>query len=245
VIAEFISYSRNGISAEYIFNVKEVLRGDVPENPIHVFEEYINVGVGGYSYISGIDRYTVGREYVLILERLDSIFYDCPRYLSIEANFYIPADDTASGTMYGELISKQIDGDIITLIRETPLDKDEESRPSYTESEDMEEIIDFSDVVMEVKITSLIGEGLHNGSPYFCEIVKVLKGKPAKKVGEIVIITILKGSVEVGGHYLVMVTQAGGETSTIHTQSSLKSVISMDDTEAVAEVRRILEWVGD
>jgi hypothetical protein len=252
VIAEFVSYIPKEESAEYIFNVKEVLRGDVPENPIHVSQSYANAGVigtgegvmGGYSFMMGTDKYTVGKEYILLLRRHDSIFRDYPIYTHFAADIYLPADDTASGTMYGELISEQIDRDIITLIRETPLDKDEESRPSYTKSEDMAEIIEFSDVVMEVKIVEWLYEGRNNSTAFYCEVINVLKGPTPNNDGNgLVFLMLVRGSAEVGGHYLVMVDRLD-ETSAIHTQSSLKSVISMDDTEAVAEVRRILEWAN-
>jgi hypothetical protein len=179
------------------------------------------------------------------LRRHDSIFRDYPIYTHFAADIYLPADDTASGTMYSRLISEQIDGDIITLIRETPLDKDEESRPSYTESEDMAEIIEFSEVVMEVKIVRSDNfEGrILNRNRFYGELINVMKDEPVlKQDNELVWINLRNDGVEIGGHYIVMAMRTSGTTH-IYIQSSLKSVISMDDTEAVAEVRRILEWV--
>ena len=233
VIAEFVSYSiLDRSTAEYVFDVREVIRGET-EKTIRIFELHINVNMSGYSYVKGTDKFTVGREYVLILERHDSLFEDFPTYGS-SADIYIPADDIGSGRVNGELISEQFDGDIIAYIREAPPNE----RPVWhTKSEDIAEVIGFSDIVMEVTIT----EKAYTGRGYSIEVISVLEGEMPHKMGDgNVWINFVEGSVEIDGHYLVMVKEVD-PPSVVYTQSSLRSVISMEDTEAVAEVMRILE----
>jgi hypothetical protein len=241
VIAEFVSYTPKQRYVEYVFNVSEVLRGYVPENPIIVRELGADAHIlySGMSPEMGTDRFTVGNEYVLILYRTDMIFYDRTQFSFTAFGLHIPVNDIGRGRMCGELISEHFDGDVIAYIREA--EPPPEVIPSYTASEDMAEIIEFSDIVAEVKIVSLGMERADNGINYSAEILNELKGSSLNKGDDgRVNIALIKGSAEIDGKYIVMLN-GRDETSFRYTQSSLRSVISMEDTEAVAEVMRILE----
>jgi hypothetical protein len=229
VIAEFVSYP--GI-AEYVFNVKEVLRGEAPETPFTVISAFANSNLG----ILGTDRFTVGKKYILLLRRYDSLFYDSPEYSFMGPDIYIPVDDIGSGRIYGRFITDTFDGDVITYIREAePRERDE----WHTTSKDMAEIIDFSDFVLEVKIGRLVVEG-RNSNTYSVDEFNVIKrSKPLYTDNGSIVLSLFKDIVKTGENYIVMVSSTG-PLSIQYLQSSKRSVISMEDTEAVEEVRRII-----
>jgi hypothetical protein len=250
VIAEFVSYNQNSNpnvrgAVEYIFNVKEVLRGYVPENPIRVEAVRANAHVIGTerSYRTGTDKFTVGNEYLLLLIRYDQLFEDYTKYSFAAHDMYIPANDTRSGMMYGEFISDSFRGDAVSTIRNATPPCEDKWKALYTTSEDMAEIVEFSEMVLEVRVAEVVLD-VPDRTTYSAEVINVLKGPmPNKMEDGRMGMTLMKDSVEVGGHYIVMLTPIDPPTL-VHTQSSLRSVISMDDTEAVEEVRRILARTG-
>ena len=254
VNAEFISYHDKGDFVEYEFNVKEVLYGDVPEKNIFLFS------MKGTSHVEEIDftydlsdnKYKTGEEYLLIMEKNDSLFYEHVRYILV-TNIFIPLTNTKESTMYGQRItvndkSKLIQADEINKYVENIKKMSKSSsvvdaiKPSYTNSADMITIVSEADLILEVSIEDLKVEGLvHNGNTYTCDISDIIKGDSLEK-GEDgkILVTFLKGSVEVGRRYVVAVNKVDMD-SIIYTQSSKNSVIPVDDKKILDEISSYIQ----
>ncbi|MDR0326073.1 MAG: hypothetical protein LBI19_08290 [Oscillospiraceae bacterium] len=226
-VAELAAVHETAASVEYEFMVKEVLRGEIPEKRIFLVN------------LRNKDAYTVGEEYLLIMNRHDSLFYDYPLYTTF-TGIHIPAHDTAAGTMYGEAISRSYAGDIKELLREAAFTEKEQG-VHYTTSDDMATVVAESEFILEVKVKELPEEGRFNGSPYYCELISILKGGEVNfmESGDI-IVTLMKGSVELGGTYIVMANRSGDD-SRVHVQSSLKSVIPISDAKMIEEITNLIK----
>ena len=251
--AEFVSYIEYDDYVEYEFKVKDVLYGDIPENPIHLFsmKGESNVDKVNYNYDLGENIYTKGDEYILIMQRDDYIFYDYPHCMLI-TDIYIPLKDITKSTMYGQPI-KNFTGinsvdEIKKIIKDlSKLENDKVKHLKsegikYSKSDKMDEIVAESDLILELKIESLAIEGIYsNGNTYTCDVLKVLKGDKVNKNDDgKIMATLLKNSVKVGESYIIMLNKLGDD-SLIYVQSSKKSIIPINDTKSISEIMQILD----
>lgn len=242
-IAEFVSYKDNGGYIEYTFNVKEVLRGEIPEKTIHVFSSkgFAHVEGTDYTYEIGNDIYTVGEAYLLIMERNDSLFYEYPHHLLV-TDIFLPEKDAQKSTMYGQrfadIAGKKSTDDIRTHIMKAK-EPGRRGGERYTAASDWGTIVKESDLILKVKITGLMVEGITgNSNTYYCEVLDALKGDSIAR-REDILISLVKGSVDVGETYIVLVNRVG-EQSSIYTQSSKKSVIPLSDTKAINQMQKLV-----
>ncbi len=241
VVAEYVSYEDKDAYVVSLFQVKNMLRGTAKEEMIHVVEMKGTSTVLGtdYSYKTGGGTYEAGKQYILVLNRNDLLFYEYPHYVPV-TDIFIPVDDIESAMMYGEPIDELQDMNVSTLrtndlfMRARPV---EEEEPSYTTAEDIPTIIEESDYLLEVQITGMMGEGIvHDGVTYFCKVLDVLQGGTlVTAANDTIYIVFMKDSVQLNETYIVMVNQAG-EQSLLFTQSSLNSIIDPDDGEAMAMI---------
>lgn len=252
VNAEYITYIDNGDYVEYEFKVNNVLYGDVPDSNIYLFSMKGTAHVEEIesTYDIGDNKYTVGDEYILVMEKNSSLFYDHDRYMLI-GEMIIPVDNTNESVMYDQPIkteSKAILNSSTNIvkyiqdIKKSDANTESSDELSYTKSNDMKTMISEADYVLELTVESLEVEGLvHNGNTYSCSSITVLKGDSLVKdeAGKI-LVTLLKDSVEIGNKYIVMVNKVD-ENSTIYTQVAEKSVIPVGDVAATGEVTSIIE----
>ncbi|RXZ79209.1 hypothetical protein EBB07_23815 [Paenibacillaceae bacterium] len=254
VNAEFIAYLDKGDFVEYEFKIKEVLYGDVPETNIYIFsmKGTSHVEETDFTYNIGNDKYIIGDEYLLIMEKNDSLFYEHVRYMLV-TNIFIPLKNIQGSTMYEQSIAVKDEDTLnsndkinnyvkgIKNSSKNIFTPDKEGA-SYTESDDMKTIVSEADLVLEVTIEDLKVEGLvHNGNTYTCDVSDIIKGDSLEK-GEDgkILVTFLKGSVEVSGKYVVMINKVG-EDSIIYTQSSKNSVIPVDDKKLLNEISSYIQ----
>ena len=83
ILGEYVEMVEYESYVEYKFRVLECLYGDVTEEEIYLYSELGTGTVSGiqYSYELGADVYTEGFDYILIMEKLESIMYDHDRYM--------------------------------------------------------------------------------------------------------------------------------------------------------------------
>lgn len=245
-VAEFVEYIKEAGTANvrYVFEIKEVLRGEIYDKKINILatKGTAHVLESDHVYTIGGNIYTIGNEYILVMNVYDMLFYDYPHY-TLPADIYIPVKDKSNGTIYGKPISedcKEYSGDsVISFIKEAKKAEKEEGM-RYTKSDHMPDIVKESDLVMEIKIIDLFAEGVFNGSPYYCEVLNVLKGGSVNRMEDgRILITLMKGSVIIGESYIIMANRVG-EYSTIYGQSSLRSVIPITDTKTIEEIKDLI-----
>ncbi|MCL2748034.1 MAG: S-layer homology domain-containing protein [Oscillospiraceae bacterium] len=234
IIGEYLSSAETDWGAIHCqFKVKKVLRGEVPEETIHM------VVYGGTPYATGDDLYVTGGEYILVMNRNDSLFYEYPRYTPI-GDIFIPLEDIGKSTMYGKEIREIADKDIAYIeafINDIAAPSIQEGQ-RYTSATDYPTIVKETDLILKVTIKNLEIEGVAaNSNTYVCSVTQNINEGSFVAIGESqdILITVIKGSVEVGKSYIVMVNRIG-ESSPIYTQSSLRSIVSLDDEATVAEI---------
>ncbi|MCL1806636.1 MAG: hypothetical protein FWG31_02920 [Oscillospiraceae bacterium] len=236
VVGKYLSFTDDPDAIRHEFAVKEILRGEIHEEVIHLYAGKGLSTVWEIVYTYRVDRheYIVGEEYILVMNRLDSIFYDHPRCVLV-TDIHIPAKDIKSGTMYDKLISDSYEGDILFLIKGTKMPVGWKSK-NYTTAEDMPAIVGETDLILEVKIQEIYSEW----GGYLVDVLNVLKGDPSPQMND-VILSLLETDLDVGGTYVVLVNWPGVErTGRIFTPSSYKSVFHVSDTKAIEEIKELI-----
>ena len=243
-INELLDFEDDGAYC-YKFKVIEVLRGEVPEDSAHLVGYYGTAQAIGPDQIYKTDEkaYIEKQQYILVMDRTDSLFYDYPRY-TLVGGIYIPLDNISKSTMYGNSVKMEAfankDANYIKdFIRNMEPPKKE--RKNYTNATDLPTIIKESDLILELKVTEFMGEGLDR-EHYYCDVVKFIKGDSyvSPEDRKDIVITVFKGGVEVGKSYVVMVIR-GSETGFLYMQSSTMSIIPIDDGKTIAEIYEISE----
>ncbi|MCL2322024.1 MAG: hypothetical protein FWC47_07975 [Oscillospiraceae bacterium] len=249
VSAKFVSYIEYDTYVEYEFQVKDVLYGTA-EKTIYVssMKGESSVDTVNNSYNLEGHIYTKGDDYILIMDRVDSILYAHPQY-GLSSDIYIPLKDINKSTTYGEPITEltgvtSVDEikTILNNIKNTDdgsLDKYKYKPEKYSKSDKLTDIVPESDYILELKIDSLFAEGVVTiGNTYICDVINVLKGdNVVKNADGKIMVALLKNSVKVGETYIILLN---GDDSSIYVQSSKKSVIPISDTKSIDEIKQIL-----
>ena len=195
-------------------------------------------------YVNEKERYEVGKEYILVLECIDSLFLEKPRYMFC-GGLYLPVDDMSACSSYG----KALDGDIAATLETCIAEKkalaaqatEMTSDVLFTHSEQMEDILDITRnvAIVHVKEKMLDGRDMEL-SAYYCTPVEILKGETFNCNGSgYIIVTTEKDGLTPGEDYLVLVNQVD-EHSFIYTITSLDSVIPVTDTSRMERVREAI-----
>ena len=206
VLAEYEDILQNDNYTEFKFKVKEVICGQIEDEELYLFTVPGNVKVEGTNHIfdSGGKKYELGKEYVLILERFQMLFYDHDRYQQAADLLVIPSEGKymLNGKMLNYEDKDALEKDILSFYSETSHDPLPQKK-SYTSAEEQMEA--ESDVIATVKINKLISQGIyHNGNNYSCTIEKFEKNNCSWiREGMEVEIVLERGVVEEGKSYRI------------------------------------------
>ncbi|MDR0889237.1 MAG: hypothetical protein LBM28_01145 [Oscillospiraceae bacterium] len=244
VVGEYVApgvFEDNGNWPMHTFKVKEVWRGDVPDETVHLFgfNNYYHIIEGG-SYQAGSNDFEKGREYLLIMESHDSLYFDFTQY-AIIGNMYIPIEDFSQSTMYGEPLEMHTDEvfEDLAALHEwiQNAEPPEPKVKNFTTATDLPTIVEESGLVLQVKITGIAEEGAGNSRIYNCEILEEIKGGSTESLlgRNDIWLSLQLGKVEVGETYIVLVNRLG-EDSLACIQSSLNSVFPLSETETIEEI---------
>lgn len=246
-IAEYIDCKKNKESIEYRFKIIESLKGELEEN-INLFDypRHVYVTENGWEYEVDSSVYETGKQYLLIMNKRESLFYDYPHYLPV-TDVYIPMHAIETGRLQGKSISESYgiknEAELRAALSSVPYEAEQkEVERKYTEAEDYETIIKESEYVLEIEVSSIIEEGKDNGDFYSCKVLNILKGeKPLviEEGKEGLQIKFLKNRVQIGERYFVMINHVT-ETSYLYLQSAKNGVINAEEMQNVRKVKDIL-----
>lgn len=238
IVGEFKKYIEYENVIEFEFLVKEILYGNVPEATI-----YISI-VKGEEEVLNLNEYTyeVGRSYLLILCRHESLFREHARY-SVVADIYIAADDLSNATFEGEKI--QINGNLKSYIKNCARKNGftKEYIPLMFKNEDLEIVIKNCDLVLEINVLEIGFYGvLGNQNTYTCEIKEVLKGEEClNEETQVVYINAFKDVLQTGNTYIIALNKIdASEKNYVFNQASKNSIIMKDDVEMISNIK---EWL--
>lgn len=229
---QYIESYEHEYYVEHKFKVNEVLYGTVSEAEIYLYADKgtAHIVEEGYFYEMDADIYEKNKEYILILEKRESILYDHDRYLNIgdlllcetdkEYRLYSEVVEIPSGLTLEEYV----------LSTKNLADIQEETGLTDFISGNEDEWIESSKYIGKVKILELYVEGkVHNGNTYKCKVESLLKGTDLNMFSdETILLTILKDTVDIGGTYMIGFSPAS-ENSLIYAQTSVDGVLEFSN----------------
>ncbi len=232
IVGEYVETIRHDNYIEQKFKVKECLYGDVADSEIYL---YSGTGVGhieeiDYTYELGADVYEVGMEYILILERAQSVMYEHDRYMQ-SADVFL-CDSVGEYRMYSQRVEIPAEVTLKDYITSTyeAVSHPAGQAASVLYEDEIARMMGESDYVGRVKILELVNEGkTHNGNVYRCSVESLSKGDDLNTYDDgTVLIVILKNTVETDNSYIIGFSSVD-EGSLIYTQSTDASVYDIDD----------------
>lgn len=254
VMATFEGYHKYEHYNELEFSISKILKGETEEPTIYVFEVITSVSTTGekdVSYTTGQYNFIPGHDYLLVLERDISVYYDHDRYTML-GEIFLPIDEDTGFYMYNEPIenhSNQLDakikttGSLVDLVGD--LSKSAKNDVSfygteYSTSEDLSEISAQSDYIVQVTIDEQIIDGVLNDTQTFSSSIKeLLKGEfSAEEIEEwedTIYVVFNKGEVVPGEEYILLLNRTDPQ-SRLFIHSSKNSVHQITNDQDV-------EWI--
>lgn len=238
IVGEYVGMIEHESYIEKKFKVKECLYGDVTDSEIYL---YSNIGTGhiteiDYTYEYGADVYEVGMDYILIMEKNQSVMYDHDRYMLAADVFLCENNNEYS------LYSQSIDIPTETAVKEFICSiYNSVSHPAVVNvpvsyENEIQEMVGESEYVGTVRILELVNEGkVHNGNVYRCTVESLSKGSNLNTYDDgTILIVILKNTVEIDNNYIIGFSPVD-EGSLIYTQSTDTSVYNVSN-ELLSEI---------
>lgn len=230
ITGEFIEMVEHENYMEYAFKVIDCMYGDITDDIIYL---YCNLGTG---YVSEIDYeydlnhivYEKGKDYILILEKQESLMYDHDRYM--QTADLVLCEENNEYTMYSQQIEIPEYATIIGYIRSLP-NKSTSIEIDYDNvyEENNDEKAEDPIYAGEVTILSLEIEGIvHNGNTYKCSVNNLTQGQNLNAYEDgTILIVILKNTVQVGSTYFMEFSPVAKD-SLIYTQISKDEIYEID-----------------
>ena len=228
---------------EYKFSVKSQIKGRIDDKYIYVYCRYwdkISTGKGA-TYSDG-GNYKSGNDYILLLSKDVSVYFDHDRY-SVWTGTFFPTDSPEDFAMFRtEPVAKHSSAPAETfssteifieyLKQQTAADttKEEYGGREYTRSTDMETIVDEAEYVLRIIPRNLDSKDLWYNERWTCDIVKQYKGKIELSS---IIIDFLPDTVELEQECIV--TLVGTSLPNYFDISARNSVIDIGKESVVME----------
>lgn len=216
VTARYVETVQSFRGDEYVYEVREELKGSAGDGPLHVItSEYV---------ILPSAMPVSGENVILFLSGYDSVYQDHVLYTLMDI-----AEDTEAER---ELIA--------SLCADVAPDPAGGGR-KFTRSDDIEDILEVTESIFFVRPEEVFVVGTQAPTTtYTCTVLSWLRGEP--EFSEI-LITFFNDTVTIGGRYLVLLAEHR-ERSRIYTLSSPYSVMTQDEAAQIPELRALLEEAG-
>ena len=218
---------------EYDVDVVDIKKGEVNKNL--KIRNYLCDYSYNYNGIELFGRtstdYSEGEKYIFTLQHIRNVYED--KYV-ILADTYIPLSSVNDSSILSKKISDEKDpvSYIENYIYKSS-GSGEKLSIDYIESNNVEEIVKYSDYIAEVTVLEHCRE-TEVSDVYFCKIDKVIKGSINTAEDDTILIPFFKNSVNVGGAYIVNLTSDTADTI-IYTLTSKNSVMGISDADAVEQ----------
>ena len=239
---------------EYSFQVNTIFKGQTEANIIYIPTGYY---ADDYDLAENDLPFTKGEEYLLVAERIRMVYYDHDRYVPY-SKLVIPLTDLSKSMMNGtganEFSSFAFDGtatvdDLSKYIEAIVSTEEAKQAPPYTgvpftESSDLNEIIEASRYICKVKVKEEYNKDDKYAPTwiYICELVEQINGKFLQEdINESIYIAFFVGTELKQGDEFIVLLNKSNETDRLYSLSSKYSVRSVDEYE---EITAILASLG-
>lgn len=235
VLAEYVEKTEDNNMTEFLFNVREVLCGEVGEEQIHLctFPGTGYIEETGYSFETGQEKYEKGGQYILILERDSFIFYDYDRYQEAGDLFLEP--DSGKFFLNGVKINAESTDSLLDNIRKLYNESEHDKNEKKHYDSEFDEMLAEADTIAVVKVLS---EGtkaeVHNGVRYDCSIEEIIKGKEVVSQNGSIVLVLEEGKVKKDGSYIIGFSAADPDSpGYIYVQEVLGTILENSDENRV------------
>lgn len=180
------------------------------------------------------DAYQIGSSYMLFLRKYSHVYWEHDYYAQTDC-IHMPESDEAWEKTHEETAALLKDSKYSAEVAAV-------GNP-FTTSLVVSDVLKVSENIFVVKIDGI--DGVSTVQPttvYYATVVKTIRNQPANN-GEIML-TLFNGTVEVGKEYVVLVNHSS-ETSLIYTLASKNSVFTVEEAEAIPELKELLKNAKD
>ena len=208
--ALFVDNAEDGAA---VFQIINLYKGEATDTTIRV-------------YNTKQANYTKGTQYLLLVEKNISVYYNYPKFVPL-SNGIISENDSNWSTVHNKIQEAVLKGLGNTV---------NEYGVPFTESVELEEVVSFSTNIFIVTIKDLYSKStILPVETYVCDILSCIKGTPESE-GQIMI-TFFNKTVEPGKNYVVLTGDAK-KTAPIYVLSS--KCLSVFEAEEVEMIRSMV-----
>lgn len=208
------SLNEERLSADLSVRVAKVFRGDIHEDDV--------------LFVRADDTsFAKDEEYLFMTIPMASVYEDIELYYQADSVF--PMKEGGSYEGYLKDI-KGLSNDELSAKLEEYVSNNEymgeyNMLGSYCKSDNVNEVFDFSDCVVRVKVKSVFLDSIPDRTSYVCTVLESVKGKASGEIN----VTAFKNSLEEGKEYLLLLM---GSEENGYTMSSKISVLDVDSEQA-------------
>ncbi|MBE6596053.1 MAG: hypothetical protein E7641_00120 [Ruminococcaceae bacterium] len=241
-----VSAQNNKREVIYEFDVVEQYKGDTTAKKIYVESERILVGVADKNYSFTDPDYSVGEEYLLLLARHISVYYDNDIYHLVSSRPYIPLNGEEKIVIYGnERLSghselsffksqkpeKVIEYTKNVISNSQNADGVEYYGDPYIESTDLEDVVSKSEYVVKLIPTSKKDNPSNSVTGYYvCSVVETYKGDT--ETNEIMV-ELRLDSVKLKQEYIIALSRISDSNS--YRISSKNSIYDTSELDTILQ----------
>lgn len=231
----------------YVFNIYDTLKGEKVEDTIYMqsglLTDYLDMETFN-------PPYEKDQQYLLVVNRYKSLYYDFDRY-SPMFDLFIPLYDLSKSKYVADLnqySSYKFDetadaSSLISYVKEiVSTDEAKQTRAyigkDYTLSEDLEDVVDASTYICKVQIKASDGKALYEQAEiYKCDLITQIYGELKEEhYIEGLLIKFFSNTVKIGEEYIIMLNNNLTESSYIYTLTSKNSVRPVEDYDRIMEI---------
>ncbi|MFA5675278.1 MAG: hypothetical protein WDA65_02035 [Christensenellales bacterium] len=239
VKAKLNSINEGKTRREYNFTLEETIIGNMDEVHFIVDEGYADYSVESTdtTYSTNKTDYEVGKEYILVLYKIASVYNGRDKYM-IVGDVFVKLDDSDNIAEYRRYHQKEESPyktakELLNYARTVTDDSKERFVYGipFTRSSKIPDIVDASQYIVKAVVSEIESEDPNsNRDTYICEVTDILRGTTKDKIN----IVLFKNTVSIGKEYLFLLNKAT-EYSLTYTLSSVYSVVDLEKEISVAE----------
>ena len=224
---------------EYDFLLIDTIIGDMSDAHFFVDEGYADYFVenSDTTYSTYDTEYEVGKEYILVLYKIASVYNERDQYM-IAGDIFIELDNKGNISEYQryhqpeKITFRNIEefSSYVNTVTDNSKERLTYGMP-FTRSSEIPEIVDASQYIVKAVVSEI--EFVHpdsNRDTYICKVTETLRGSTQDEIN----IVLFKDTVSIGKEYLFMLNK-DTEDSLIYALSSVNSVVDLEKEKTIVE----------
>lgn len=237
VTASLNKISERKNSREYDFSLTDTIVGSMSEVRFFVDEGYADVSVenSDTTYSTYDTQYEVGKEYILVLYKISSVYEERDKYM-IAGDIFVEIDSADNITEYQRYHKaekspyKSVEefSNYVRSVTDNSKERLIYGIP-FTRSTKISEIVHASQYIVKAVVTEIENENPdRNRDTYICKVTERLRGSTKDQIN----IVLFKDTVSIGNEYLFLLNK-DTEDSLIYALSSANSVVDVSKDKSI------------